>query len=283
MSFVNQIPAYRARVKRSNQTRRVRSWILLALVGALLFSAAACGDSDGGNGTQAIATAASDSTAVVTPGTAGSPVVPPGDATNVLRNPGFEDGINGWTYLGTEAPEVSDVAHSGQAGALVELRADADVEGAGKRFLIQELNPSVFPELMSGYYRIENWKRGAPKQYVELAIIPFGSTNVPLEYPNHQIRYFLSGIAEEPGEALNARSVFLSRDEEPRQGEWVYFEAEVSEDFRQLWEAVPQGYSRIRVMFRVSYEDKIAGERVEADVHFDDIYLGPAGANPNQP
>ncbi len=103
-----------------------------------------------------------------------------------------------------------------------------------------------------------------------------------IEFPNHQIHYLLAGIDEEPAEVRNAYFVFLSR-EDPRQDEWVYFRADVRDDFEQLWGAVPEGYSSLRVLFRLVYEDRADGEPVEADVYFDDLYLGPASADPNQP
>ena len=46
-----------------------------------------------------------------------------------------------------------------------------------------------------------------------------GATNLPGEN-NHQIRYPLAGISEEPFSIGNARFVFLSK-EEPRTGQWV--------------------------------------------------------------
>ena len=48
-------------------------------------------------------------------------------------------------------------------------------------------------------------------------------------------------------------------------------------DFEKLWETVPQGFDKIRVMFEVRCDNKRAGEGpVHADVYYDDLYWGPA-------
>lgn len=226
-----------------------------------------------------------------TPTAAASPTTPTPEGTvstprpgepNLLANAGLEEGLEPWSSVSPEAPQIGDVAHSGQASAHLTLREPADTEGAGNRTLVQDLGPGQFPEVFSGYYRVENWKRGAPKQYLEVVVVAFDSPNLTIEFPNHQMRYLLAGAADQPGEVRNARFVFLSR-EEPQQNEWVHFQASVQDDYQELWGAIPEGYSGLRVMFRLVYEDKTAGEPVEADVYFDDLYLGSASDDPNQP
>ena len=63
----------------------------------------------------------------------------------------------------------------------------------------------------------------------------------------------------------------------------MYFETNIKEDFLEKWKAVPEGYSKIRVLFEARYDDKEAGIASEADVYYDDLYMGPADANPNTP
>jgi hypothetical protein len=156
---------------------------------------------------------------------------------------------------------------------------------------VQEVAPSEFPELISGYYRVENWLRGTPKQYLQFVVILFAPTNLTKDkegaaltapFSNYQIRYPLAGISEEPFLIANAFFKFLGT-EDPRQGEWVYFESNIKQDFQELWGAVPEGYSKIRVLFEVRFDDKEAGSPAEADVYYDDLYMGPADANPNKP
>jgi hypothetical protein len=164
------------------------------------------------------------------------------------------------------------------------MRVPAEEVGKAKVFyLVQEVMPEEFPELISGYYRVENWTKGTPKQYLQFVVIAFGVTNLPGGYPNHQIRYPLAGISEAPFSIGNAHFVFLSRDE-PRQGEWVYFERNITQDFEELWGAAPEGFSKLRILFEVRYDQKQAGPTpANADVYYDSLYMGPASENPNKP
>jgi hypothetical protein len=206
----------------------------------------------------------------------------------VLHNPGFESGRQPWCslHLGeVTAFEVSQAfAHSGESSAYLKMRVPAEETGSAKVFyLVQEVTPEQFPELISGYYRVEHWTKGTPKQYMQFVVIAFDVTNMTAGYPNYQMRYPLAGISEEPFEIANAFFVFLTK-EEPRTGEWVYFERNIKEDFQQFWGAAPEGFSKLRVLFEVRYDDKQAGPSpAEADVYYDDLYMGPASENPNKP
>jgi hypothetical protein len=218
---------------------------------------------------------------------------PPSGSANLFGNPGFEEGTKYWFSLRTDqAVQITtDVAHSGQASAHLQMRDASDVTGAKVYYLVQEVSPAEFPELVSGYYRVDNWKRGTDKQYLQFVVILFAPTNLTVDkegtllatpFPNYQIRYPLAGISEEPFLISNAFFKFLGR-EDPRQGEWVYFESNIKQDFEELWKAVPEGYSKIRVLFEVRFDDKESGLPAEADVYYDDLYMGPADANPNKP
>ena len=273
---------------------------LLAISGlALLALAVACGGEKAGGPTVApTAMPTVMSTPFVTPVTTDCvPQAPLEGQANVFHNPGFESGRQPWCslHLG-EVPsfQVSqDYAHSGQSSAYLQMRVPAEEAGNAKVFyLVQEVTPKQLPELISGYYRVENWTKGTPKQYLQFVVIlcrqgaagdcDLGATNLPGEY-NHQIRYLLAGISEEPFAIANAHFVFLSKDE-PKQGEWVYFERNIKQDFQQLWGAVPEGFDKMRVLFEVRYDDKQAGPSpANADVYYDDLYMGPASENPNKP
>jgi hypothetical protein len=276
----------------------VRGLKLLALAAVLTIAlavAAACngGEEGGQTGTPGPATTLPPSTGTPagTPAptleprptlTPGAYVPPPGTA-NLFGNPGFEEGTDYWFSLRAEqAVETSDVAHSGQASAYLKMRDPPEASGAKVYYLVQEVAPPAFPELISGYYRVDNWVRGTEKQYLQFVVIVFAPTNLEGAFPNHQIRFLLAGISEEPFAISNAFFKFLSR-EDPRQGEWVYFESNIRKDFEELWKAVPEGYSKIRLLFEVRYDDKEVGQPAEADVYYDDLYMGPADANPNKP
>ena len=248
---------------------------LLAIAGLALFTlAVACGEEEAEGPTAA-------------PG-ACVPQMPPEGQANLFHNPDFESGGEPWCSLHPgEVPPFAvsqDFAHSGESSALLRMRVPAEEGGKAKVFyLVQEVISDQFPELISGYYRVENWTKGTPKQYLQFVVIAFGVTNLPGGYPNHQIRYPLAGISEEPFSIGNAHFVFLSRDE-PRQGEWVYFERNITQDFEELWGAAPQGFSKLRILFEVRYDDKQAGPApAEADVYYDSLYMGPASENPNKP
>jgi hypothetical protein len=206
---------------------------------------------------------------------------PSAGSANLFGNPGMEEGTKYWFSLNEDQPiETASVAHSGQASAHLEMRDPSEATNTKVYYLIQEVDPAEFPELISGYYRVDNWQRGAEKQYLQFAVIAFAPTNLGNQYPNYQMRYPLAGISKAPFEIANAFFHFLGSDE-PRQGEWVYFEANVKADFEQYWMAAPAGYSKIRVLFEVRYDDKAPGNAAEADVYYDDLYMGPADANPN--
>jgi hypothetical protein len=208
-------------------------------------------------------------------------------AANVFENGSFETGSDPWISLTTAAWGMpfsvsSHVAHGGAHSAYLQLRASPDASGAKVFGVVQEVSPDRFPEVLSGYYYVDDWIKGTPKQYLQFAVIAFGVKNLPGGYANHQIRYPLAGINAEPFAISNAKFRFLSR-EEPATGQWVYFERPVARDFEELWGAVPQGFEKLRVLFEVRYDDKLAGSEGKADVYYDDLYLGPAADNPNQP
>jgi hypothetical protein len=265
---------------------RLQHCRVLFLLAALVV-AAACTDNDTQPTSTPVTTPVATPPAVSTaaPATATpSPAV----AGNLLVNPGFEEGEEPWFSMDTEAwgtPfRVSGAAaHSGGHGALLEMRAGPAAAGPRVFGVVQEISPAQFPELLSGYYRVQNWVRGTEKQYLQFVVIVFGATNLPGGYVNHQIRFPLAGIDKQPFEIANAHFIFVGT-EEPVTDRWVYFERNISDDFRKLWGAVPEGFQTIRIFFEVRYDDKKAGSGdVEADAFYDDLYVGPAAANPNRP
>jgi len=283
--------------------KTVRLGLLATAALALFTLAVACDEekAEEPTATPAVTPPAVTSTVVITPATplpsACVPQAPIEGQANLFHNAGFESGEDPWCSLhageSTKFQVSQDYAHSGESSALLQMRVPAEEEGHAKVFyLVQEVMPEEFPDLMSGYYRVENWTKGTPKQYLQFVVIlcreeggrecALGATNLPGEY-NHQIRYPLAGISEEPFAISNAFFVFLGKDE-PKQGEWVYFERNIKQDFEELWGAVPEGFDKIRVLFEVRYDDKQAGlVPAEADVYYDDLYMGPASENPNRP
>jgi hypothetical protein len=258
-------------------------WTILAL--GLLLVATACGDDgdgdDNGGGSEP-----SPPAATLAALCGDSPLSPP-STDNAFANPSFEDGTDPWCSLKPPPFVLSqDVAHSGKASAYEPLRA-GESEGCPPEapecpdnykisYLLQEISLHELPEVISGYYRVENWEKGTEKQYLQFVVIVWRAANAPIDAANHQIRYLLSGIDSPPFQIGNAKFVFLSRDEPPV-GEWVRFERNLREDFEKFWGSVPRDFDSIRVLFEVRYDDKQIGEGpVAADVYYDDLYLGPA-------
>lgn len=207
-----------------------------------------------------------------------------GQPGNVFQNPGFEGGRDPWFSL--RPPDFilsEEQANSGGSSALLVMRAGPEDEGAKVFYLVQEVNPEEFPEVVSGHYRVTKWERGTDLQYLQFVVIAIGADNLPGRpptypdpFPNHQIRYPLAGIDREPFQIANAHFIFLSR-EDPPLDQWVPFSVNVKEDFQRLWGAAPEGYETIRILFEVRYDSKAIGEGpLAADVYYDDLYFGPA-------
>ena len=195
---------------------------------------------------------------------------------NVFQNPSFEQGRDPWFSLKPPDFILSDkLAHTSEASALLRMRTDPEDEGTKVFYLVQEVTPQQLPEVLSGYYQVTEWNRGTQLQYLQFVVIAFGANNLPGGFSNHQIRYILAGIDQEPFRIGNAHFVFLSQEDPPLK-RWVPFRVNVGDDFRRLWGAVPERYEKIRVLFEVRYDDKALGETPEANVYFDDLYFGPA-------
>jgi hypothetical protein len=214
------------------------------------------------------------------------------DANNEFDNGGFEDDLKNpcvadtldcWFYLRPPGFNISDVrARSDDHSALLMMRDTAQSEETKIYYLVQEVDPQTMPEVISGEYFVENWVKGTELQYLQFVVIAFGGgENLPEcpgggACPNYQIRYLLAGIDREPFSIGNAKFVFLT-EEDPVQGEWVHFERNLRQDFIDLWGGVPNGFTKLRVLFEVRYDAKQATEGpLEADVYYDDLYMGPA-------
>ncbi len=265
-------------------------WRLLAafcLVAAIVAAfAVACGSGESGTAPspQASPSPQGSPSATVSSIPLACPTLPPPSSVpatgNVLGNPGFEDGRDPWCSLKPPDFQLSDVAHSGNKSAYLNMREPAEAVDAKVFYLVQEVLPTEFPEVLSGYYRVDNWLKGTEKQYLQFVVIAFAAANRPPQFPNHQIRYILAGIDQDPFAIANAKFVYLSKGE-PQTGEWVPFKVNVKQDFIDLWGAAPEGYDRIRLLYEVRYDGKLPGSGTpEADVYYDDLYFGPAAGAP---
>jgi hypothetical protein len=201
---------------------------------------------------------------------------------NWFTNPGFEEGDEPWISLNPGEPGAGgfvvsqDFAHSGTSSALLRMRDPPEAEGAKVYYLVQEIAPGELPQTVRGYYRVENWVKNTPRQYLQFVVIAFNTDNFPADVSNYQVRYLLAGTASAPFRIDNAFFVFLGRDE-PVQDEWVPFEANIRDDFQRLWGKIPEGFDKLRILFEVRWDGKVSGDGIaEADVYYDDLYIGPA-------
>ncbi len=249
----------------------LRRGFAIVVCGFAVIAAASCGG-DGTGSTPTATTTETPPPATLRPATTGNP------ATNLLINPGFEEGPEPWLTLAPESGfQVSqNRARSGKASALLHMDDPAEAEGAKVYYLVQEINPEDFPDVVRGSYFVENWQKGTPKQYLQFVVIAIGATNNPVaQTENYQLRYLLAGINGAPFEISNAKFLAFSTDE-PITGQWVSFEASIKEDFQKQWGNVPEGYSKLRLLFEVRYDGKVVGDGApRADVFYDDLYAGP--------
>ncbi len=194
---------------------------------------------------------------------------------NLLVNAGFEEGPEPWISLAPESGfQLSQTqAHGGTSAALLHMDDPVGAEGAKVYYLVQEVAPATMPEVVRGYYRVDNWNHATIRQYLQFVIIAFNPDNFP-SVSNYQIRYPLAGINSPPFDIGNAYFVFVTR-EDPVVGEWVPFEVHPKEDFLKYWEKVPEGFDKLRLLFEVRWDGKTAGDGAPtADVYYDDLYAG---------
>lgn len=200
---------------------------------------------------------------------------------NLFPNPGFEEGAEPWKTLQEDAgfTITDEYAHSGTSSALLEMDDPVEAVGTGPTsskvyYLVQDLTLEEFPEYVEGYYRVENWERGTPVQYLQFVVIAYAPSNNPTSGTNYQIRYIIAGYDSPPFDIGNAHFKFLSR-EDPVIGEWTKFSSNIREDFQEMWNAVPEDFEFVRVLFEVRWDHKQAGSGApRADVYYDDLYIG---------
>jgi len=196
---------------------------------------------------------------------------------NLLLNPGFEQGDTGWMWLDWSKNwgpfEISDkIAHSGKKSAYLKLDVKPGKPEKKIRGVVQTLKPEKFPEIAAGWYRVENWKRGSPRQYLQFVVIVWGKLR---NFPNYQIRYVLDGVSRPPLRISNAHYRILTKSPDPKTGEWIYFEVPIREDFKELWEQIPQNYEKINFFWEARFDDNPPGDfHIRADVYYDDLYVG---------
>lgn len=203
------------------------------------------------------------------------------DAGNILMNPGFEQGLDGWKWLDWSkgwAPFSLSKNHAyegSQALHLPVLSTDnrQTVVWGG----VQEITiPDEIPECIEGYYYVENWHKEDWKQYLQLVVIdlshPLGN-----KQGNAQLRYIISGSKLPPLSISNAQYLFVEKErrETPVLNQWTHFSVNPREDFQKSWQYIPPKGSTLRVLFEGRFDYHRSNHAARADVYFDNLYFGP--------
>lgn len=192
--------------------------------------------------------------------------------------PWFHMARRNWRrYPGWVPFEITELrAHTGARSAFLHVNSAAQDGPTRIHGVVQDLDVGHMPRYVSGWYRVENWRRGATRQYVQVVAIARGGQVMPEgfeEAPNVQTAMVLAGVDEPPVELSNRRFHFAG-PLEPDEGEWRFFEFDLRQVFQDLWGVVPDDLDGVRVFFEARYEYRGGGTPAQMDVFFDDLYLG---------
>lgn len=207
-------------------------------------------------------------------GASKAPISRPG---NLLTNPSFEEDFKGWYWLDWSKVwgpfNISDkVRHTGRKSAYIKIDERPGSPSKKIHGVVQTLKPDKFPKIAAGWYRIENWKRGVPRQYLQFVVIAWQDYE---DNPNFQLRYVLAGVTQQPLPISNARYTILANGIEPETDKWIYFEVNIRDDFQKLWGKIPDNYSKLDFFWEARFDDDPAGAaHIRADAYYDDLYVG---------
>lgn len=208
---------------------------------------------------------------------------------NLLVNPGFESGREGWSWMDkspfwSDFAIVDDPVRSGNGAVHLSLRQTAEdpERRVGIYGVVQNIPPNVVPERIGGWYRVDRWEKSDPntKLYLQFVAIVWGDPRAPeivspsrppRNLNNYQLRYYLAGAASPAFRLLNAGIIHVTR-EQPEIGKWTHFEVPLREDLMRYWSAEPQGHEYIRLLFEARFDRLAPGATVAADVTYDDLY-----------
>ena len=208
-----------------------------------------------------------------------------GRSANLLENGGFENGNEPWHTMDSPSWSPSfevtnQIAHGGIHSvhlALVPPGAPALNRVFG---VVQDVTLTDLPEYVSGFYRVENWKKDTDFQYLQFVVIVFATDPQTGQSANTQIRYLLAGAASDPFEIGNAKFVFIDKAD-PQQGTWVHFGHNIRQDFEEQWGSVPENITSIRLFFETRFDSPTEIQpQMAGDVYYDDLYAGPESKAP---
>ena len=223
--------------------------------------------------------------------------LPPNPETNLLPNHSFESPTpDPWYDFSERSPSwlpysISDsVAHTGTHAAHLHMdSADQQPTTTAIHGVVQSLSApnKALPAYISGHYKVTNWNRSTPKQYLQLVFMASRPPNKPAgtNYPTYQLAIPLAGVTEPPIEIANRRFAFdpiSLPPQEPIQDQWIFFEYNLPDLYQQHWGFIPENSKDFRVFFEVRYDnrDPDADQPATADVYYDTLYLGPDSRTP---
>ena len=207
------------------------------------------------------------------------------EAHNLLANPGFENGLESWTWLdwskGWGAFALgTDRAYEGTKSLHLPV-VSADKRPTVVWGGVQEIElKGEIPECIEGYYYVDNWTTGNWKQYLQLVVIDLTHSLGP-NRGQAQLRYIVSGSKEPPLQIANASYLFAEKErrDTPVIGQWTYFSVNPKADYIQSWHYTPQAGSKLRVLFEARFDlHHDLTKPARADVYYDNLYFGPKTA-----
>jgi hypothetical protein len=220
-------------------------------------------------------------------GNSGASLQSPSSQTgNLLQNPGFEQGADPWHTMQSTgwSPDFDvngNVAHSGAHSVHVKLGPPPQPAQDWVFGVAQDMNTNEVPEYVSGYYRVENWQKATPSQYLQCAVIVFYKDPSTGATTNTQVRYLLAGASAAPFRIDNAKFIFVDKSE-PATGQWVHFSRDLRQDFQQAWGSLPQNVTSVRIFFEARYDSPTAIQpNLAGDVYYDDLYAGSKAGAPD--
>ena len=211
----------------------------------------------------------------------------PTDDGNLLVNGSFEEPIperpatvdphvlgEWWSFAGPSKPywrhfEIdNELAYDGDKSVKLTL----DSEGFDGKTLIvgatQNVVTDSMPTELSGAVRVDDWKRGTRRQYVQIVVIVWNVTdNMPEGQgaKNYQIAYTFAGIENPPFRIGNRKFLFprgelvslQGQDGNPRTGVWKEFHSQPTRGFQaNSGVSIRATTEYIRVLYEVRYDGR---------------------------
>jgi len=206
--------------------------------------------------------------------------------SNLLENGSFEEGREPWFALNSpkrpywmDFEVTEERALSGSRSALFRVHSQGEIHrGARIWGVIYDLEPDTIPRHISGSYLVEDWRRGAVNQYLQVVVCVFDPIR---DFPELggspvQISFVLAGIDSPPFRISNRKFIFVG-PKEPASGEWVNFDFDIHAAFKAHWGRVPKQFGKVRVFFEARFDERRPAPDLNALVWFDDLYLGDGG------